>query len=206
MSEERKPMEFKERKMFVMGVQGSGKTEWVKAKLREHFKRPIIWTEHKGDWEKEKGFIYIPSTNEPHKELEEFLTGIKRVQNGDPKIYKKFDVVVIDDFDSMMKGQQLPMILKDLNANHRHESWAGLTMIIIARRLQQAHTDIAETQHYIVVFPFEGETTMNKLHNIDPRIEEKVRELRYKDYRHVIKPLMEEPYIEEPVKLKGVKE
>ena len=193
-------MEFKGRKILAIGIQESGKTEWAKNKIRTQFKHPIVWTEHPNDWEKEDCFIYKPETDNISKELEEFCSTIKRVNTNTDGRFIHFDVVVFDDVDATITNAQYPASLRDLNANHRH--YDKLSMIFICRRPEQLNTNIVESCHYLVCFSVEGENTFNKLRALSKDFEEMVRQLKYKSYRCVIKPIGEQPYFENAVRIK----
>lgn len=190
---------FKSRKVTVAGIQESGKTQWVKHVVKTQFKRPIVYSLNKHDWEKENVFLYIPQDYKG--ELDSFLSMVKKQNGGNGK---SFDAVIFDDFDLAFDGvgsNSLSPILNNLNAMHRHPPWK-IACFFVTRRPQDIPTKIAESSHFNVVFPVEGDNVMKKYRNISETIPPLIEQLKYKDYRYVIKPIGEKPKINNPIPYK----
>lgn len=190
---------FKSRKVTVAGIQESGKTQWVKHVVRTQFKRPIVYSLNKHDWVKENVFLFVPQDYKA--EIDGFLAMVKK-QNGGKN--KSFDAVIFDDFDLAFDGvgsNSLSPILNNLNAMHRHPPWK-IACFFVTRRPQDIPTKIAESSHFNVVFPVEGDNVKKKYKSIDERIWKLVENLRYKDYRYVIKAIGEAPVINSPIPYK----
>ncbi|MCW8965469.1 MAG: hypothetical protein OQK82_02095 [Candidatus Pacearchaeota archaeon] len=191
--------DFTRRKVTIAGIQESGKTEFCKYVLRTQFKRPIVYSLNKHDWEKENVFLFVP---EDYKaDLVGFLNFVHKHNK---KGVKKFDAIFFDDFDLFFDGvnsNSLPPILNNLNAMHRHPPWY-LASLFATRRPQDIGTKVAETSHCNIVFPIEGDNAKKKYNNIDPEIVRCLEKLKYQDWRYVVKWIGKKPYINNPVPFK----
>ena len=189
---------FKRRKVTIAGIQESGKTYFCKHIIKTQFKRPIVYSLNRHDWVNENVFLYIP---EDYKnDLVKFLNFVKKHNK---KGVKRFDLIFFDDFDLFFDGvnsNSLPPILNNLNAMHRHPPWYT-ACFFATRRPQDIGTKIAETSHYNIIFPVEGDNAFKKYKNISNKIIELLKKLKYKDYRFIVKKIGEKPYIHKPVLL-----
>lgn len=181
-------------KITIGGIQGSGKTEYAKH-LAKQFKKVFVLTSN-FDWENEN--VYLRRTSNTREELDKFCDAIKRLFESEE--FDSVDLVIFDDADLLFTSNyDIPKSLKDLHINHRHYK---LALMFITRRPQDIPTPIVESSHYNFVFKVEGDNIKKKYNNIDHRIWFLMEQLKYKDYRCVVKPLGEQPLIQEKINIK----
>lgn len=185
-------MNLKEMKIFVGGIQGSGKTELAKY-LATNFKKAIVFTPHSDDWKKEKVFIY--EAKNPRGDLPEFCNAVKIMAKE-----KKIQLVIFDDADLLFQSNMdIPLSLRDLHINHRHYN---LALMFVSRRPQDIPTPIIESSHYSFILKCEGDNIRKKFNEINPLIWRLVEQIKYKDYKFVIKPIGEAPYLHDKINIK----
>jgi hypothetical protein len=190
-------------KIFVGGIQGSGKSYFTANNLIPSFHNPVIYGVHPSDY-KECGNhakVLIPR-NTTIDELNKNCQLIKKMA-----IKGECDAFVIDEADMFFNSNfdvNKYEHINDLILNHRHykkgypdedNNIKGLAIVIISRRPQDIPTKIIESCRYIVTFAVEGDNVVQKFKRIHPKYEELLKELKYKDYRFVFKEIGHDPVI-----------
>jgi len=165
-------------RVVVVGLPGSGKTYWSKAYVAAWQKANPgkgaliidVMNEYTGE-----GSIYRPENRtEPRDEIE----GLVQTALIDPYIDKKkkrYHLVLFDEasryiFPRVSLGPQFGY----LNDFSRH---MDLTMICVARRFSQVHTDISELAHKLVIFSQTGKNDLERLSQIAEGLDDAVRGL-----------------------------
>lgn len=175
-----------DKKIAVLGIQGSGKTEWVK-NIAKNFKT-IVYTPHLSEWKKTK--VHLAQYNSFLGDLERFIAGIKN---------SKYNVIVIDEFDLVCsKGYILKYHMNDLTINHRHYKKA---LILVSRRPQDIPPKIFETCHYIVAFTLEGFNAIKRLNEIRTGFGDMVKSIPFGSYQYALKEVGKEPVVCDAVEL-----
>ncbi len=161
--------EFKDCKICIFGIQGSGKTVFVEHYLMKKYKNPIIYLMHEEDF-KERGNhvqVLIPKDNEGNvdtsmKTLNQHSKWIK-----EQALKGEIDAFIIDEADLFIlkdfRGMQKFSYFHDLVINHRHY---GLAMIFITRRPQELPTMITEQSAHYFIFHIAGKNVKDHLNRI----------------------------------------
>jgi GTPase SAR1 family protein len=135
-------IDFKDQKVVICGLQGSGKT-YLSKKLVKN-KKVLVFSPHKHDWTDTQVFYY-KCKNYNYDDLEIFLKFAE-------KLAKKNQIegIVIDEADMYFRSNyDLKQNLNNWVLNHRH---IGAFMILITRRPQDIPTKIFESSKFIISF------------------------------------------------------
>ncbi|MBA7475966.1 hypothetical protein ES707_11341 [subsurface metagenome] len=154
----------------VVGLPGSGKSEWAKAAARDTIAAGgrVLVIDVLGEYTKlPKGAIVylVQNMQEPLQEVELLL---KRLIC-DP--YKRtgkqpFDLLICEESSRYFRNQsRLPPNFGLINDVNRHMK---LKVICIARRFVQMHTDIAELAHELIIY---RQTGINDLKRLDDTVQ-----------------------------------
>lgn len=193
----------KETKIFIAGIQGSGKTYFAANKLIPMYDNPIIYGVHPIDYKDCKGIIVVPS-NYTTDELDRTAAIIKM-----KALKGECDCFVIDEADwflcNNLEGLKKYSSLYDLIINHRHykkgyptindEKLKGLGLIFITRRPQSIPTEVMESCEHIFCFAIEGDNVMKKFKSIHPKFEELIPRLSKNKHNFIYKKLGNPPHI-----------
>lgn len=186
-------MEFKTKKVMIVGTGGSGKTIYA-GKLWKQFNNPMAY-DINGDYKKLPGGIsYEP--DDIDGEFNSFLDLYFKITKT-----KKIDALFFDDCDVYINYETAANpIFKDLVVRHRNPKH-NVSLIFISKKPQAIPTLIAENVHYTVIFKIEGFNALNRLHDIDPRLDPLIEEVSKKPFSFIIKKEGEMPLLMPPVKL-----
>jgi len=184
-------MDLKNKKILIIGIQGSGKTVLAKKIAKTNFKKPIAYKVSE-DFDKEGNWVYLYEPNDIYTDLNAFCE--KVIQWGKEK---KIDCVIFDEADLFLPRYLQFNKLKDLILKHRHYN---LALIFITRRMQDIPALIAEQMHYIYAFSLEGDNAIKKLNEIRSGFGDKVKILPYGSYKYYKKEIGKEPQLHEKVK------
>lgn len=200
-------------KIFVGGIQGSGKTYMVANNLIPTFSKPIIYGVHPSDFAQCKGKIVIPN-NYTTAELDRICAIVKQ-----KAIEGECDAFIIDEADWFLPSSREALMqytnLYDLIINHRHykkgypliddKSKTGLALIFVTRRPQSIPTEVIESCEYIITFAIGGENVYRKFRAIDRRFDELLPLLNKDKHNFIFMRIGEEPKIYDAVELRQVK-
>ena len=186
-------MDFKNKKIAIFGVTGSGKTFFARRLLR-FYRSPVIYTVHKEDFigAEDRGHLYVPPK-------ENVLTDLDLVIERTMQLAKegKVDALFIDEADMFFQSNMsMSPAFSDLNINHRHY---GLALILISRRPQDMATRYVESCHYTFIFKLEGANAIQRFKEIDPRIVPLLSQVTYQKHNFVVKEIGEPSYLNDPL-------
>jgi hypothetical protein len=157
------------KRVVVFGLQGSGKTNFVKY-LLSNIQNHIVF-----DTLKEyQGFNrYIPTDRNSTEEFNFFLEQMI--------LKKKVRCIAIDECNRfcLSKPTPLPKGMLDLNDFNRH---LDITLISIARRPTQLHSDLTELAHFKVFFKLAGKNDLQYMAQLHPELPDAVLKLNEFEY------------------------
>ena len=183
-------------KILVCGLQGSGKTYFVKHLLNSKlWKKPIFYVVNKDDGYKDITGIY---TYTPKAPITEFKTFIKFVYNLIQE--RKIDCLVIDEADLFFSNNfEINSFdeFNDIILNHRHFK---LNIVLITRRPQDLPTKIVESCKHIYIFSLEGANALKKFEDIQKNLSLEIRKLDYNKHNFVYKEIAKTGYVCQPIK------
>lgn len=205
-------IDFAEVKVFVGGIQGSGKTYFTTTNLIPSFNNPVVYAMHPSDFsniEHEKLKIVIPS-NYSMEELDKVSAKIKQMA-----INGECDTFIIDEADMFLPNNKETLKKSknfyDLLINHRHykkgypkfddKNLKGLNLTFISRRPQSLPSEAVEQCEHLIVFAIEGDNAIKKLENIDYRFKELLRYLKKDKHNFIHKRVGEKPVLCSSVEL-----
>lgn len=197
-------VDWKGHKTCIFGIQGSGKSMWMMEIYRE-FKHPIVFVVNEDDarkWAKLPG-IYIWKANRatPEKTLADFKTFIETCRKW--AMEGKIDLIIIDEADMFFRSNyDIDPSLNDIVLNHRHMGSAGnegVALWLATRRPQDIPTKIVESSRYLVVFKLEGSNAIDRFKEINPKIPDLIKRLRYDKHDFIFKEIGKDPVIHKPL-------
>lgn len=186
------PEEFNEKKVIVLGTGGSGKTEFSKD-LWKKFKTPIAY-DINGDFKGLPGGVaYNPEDIDG--EFLGFLGMYKQINEK-----RHVDAIFFDDADAYINYQIASSpIFKDLVVRHRNKY--KVTLVFISKRPQNLPTLVVENAHTLVVYKMEGFNALNRLKDVDTRIEPMLDEVYTKPYSWILKKEGQPPELQKAIKI-----
>lgn len=198
------------KKVFVGGIQGSGKTQFTRVLVSTKFKNAIT-LRISDDYDDLKNITQVDAfylSAKQQKELFENMCGeIVKLAKAfkDGKIAKMpYDCLLIEEADLFVQNNfDIGANLNHLILMHRHYD---LSLIMVSRRPQDIPARVLESSHYLFLFKIQGNNVMKYLGNIDSTIpnimEEKVS---FKRHNYIMKELGEKPQLMNPIKSKFIK-
>ena len=178
-------LELNNHKSCIFGIQGSGKTVLAKHLLKG-FRKPIVYRVN-SDFDNENVYLYKPV--DIFKELESFTKWF---------ISSEHDLLILDEADMFFRSNaHIGINFNDLAINHRHY---GKTLILISRRPQDIPTKIVESCRYQFWFKVgDGSNVHRKIKEISQELYDLMQQISFQDYKFIIKPIGETPYIHDKV-------
>ena len=188
----KKMLDLELRKILICGIQQSGKTFFANWITKQFGVKAIVYAIHPEDFKDSPAMIY--AGNSSKETLNKFCKSVKQLA-----ILEKINMFIVDEADLFFTSNfDMAVIpeLHDLILNHAHYN---LSLVFITRRPQDIPTKIAESCHHIIIFKLEGDNAIKKFKEIDPRMLPLIENLKYQDYRFIIKSIGEIPYICEKI-------
>lgn len=194
-----KIVDLRKHKTCIFGIQGSGKTEFIK-KAYQQFKAPIVFVVNKNDdWHTLKN-IYVYQAENRLNVKEEFEFFISQSRKW--ALENKIDAIIIDEADLFFNSNwDIKPELLDLVLNHRHIG-SGIALIFLTRRPQDIPTKIVESSKYLIIFKLEGYNAIQRFKEIDERIPPLIEKISFQKHNFVVKQIGEEPYIHKAIDIK----
>lgn len=190
-------------KIFVGGIQGSGKTYFVSHNLINIFKKPVVYCNHLSDWQHlDKNVTCIVNNIPTMDDLNRVCAKVKLLA-----IEGECDCLVIDEadwfFPNNISALRSYSTAYDLLINHRHykkgyphvdnPNIEGLAIILITRRPQSLPTELTETCEYLITFAIEGDNVIEKFKRIHPDYEVLLPKLKKDLHNCIFKRVGENP-------------
>lgn len=183
-------------KILVCGLQGSGKTFFIKQLLKSKlWKKPIVYVVNKDDGYQDISGIYTYSPKNCITEYKTFIKFCYRLVQD-----KKIDCIVIDEADLFFSSNFEVNAFDELNdliLNHRHY---GCSIVFITRRPQDLPTKIVESCKHIYIFKLEGANALKKFEDIEKGITKKFEYLDYEKHNYAYKQISKPTLIYPPIK------
>jgi len=153
-------LELKEKRACILGLQGSGKTEFGKFLVRQSA-RPFVYDPMDEYGDIPHAITYVPENKTYCPEaINEINEVVKYLLALDPLP----TLFLIDEANRFCPNKKsLPEQIAYLNDESRHLS---LALAFVARRPVQLNTDLVELAHYLVVFSLAGKNDRAYLNDI----------------------------------------
>lgn len=150
-------------RIVVVGLPGAGKTTWTKEYIRSwcaHYGSGALIVDVLAEYSG-PGTIYRPQNRtEPRREIE-MLINEALIKPYQEKARKRYRLVVFDEASRyIFPRMPLGSYFGYLNDFSRH---MDLSMLVVARRFSQIHTDISELAHRLVLFKQTGLNDLKRL-------------------------------------------
>lgn len=190
----------KGRKIFIGGIQGSGKTQAAKYLVRKCFKRGIM-LRFTPDFDDVDNVDRVAREGDPVEQMRAIARFL--IREGEAFMEKgvkpTYDVWVIDEADLIMRSGLLQLDeMHDIVAMHRHY---GIAVIFVTRRPQDIPAKIVESCQFQLYFPIEGKNVRSHVASVDDRIITEMDKISYGDYRFIFKEIGKEPVIHKKLPL-----
>ena len=173
-------------KLFVFGLQGSGKTYFSREVVKANNYTVLVWGAHKHDFEGEPdNFILY---NEPHtkENFEEFIRLAKEMCKK-----KVIDGVFIDEFDMLFKSNfDIGDNFNDIVLNHRHYN---MFLIGISRRPQDVPAKIRESARHTVCFALDSPNAKKVFNDLYKGMGDQIGQLQYEKHECLYKTIGKTP-------------
>ena len=158
------------RRVCIFGLQGSGKTNFLKNTMTG-IKKPLIYD----PLHEYSGFHrYLPAHRDYSEESQEELNRVIRTQITEKKRGRP-SFFAIDEANRYCPNRRpLPDMVEDLNDFNRHYK---IALGFIARRPTQLNTDLVELAHYLIIYNLTGKNDYQYLEAISEGLGDAVRAL-----------------------------
>jgi len=169
-------LDLREKRACIFGLQGSGKTEWLRWLCR-NAERPFIVDPLEQFQDIPHAVAYVPK----HKVYgPEAIAEINKVIKYMLGLNPRPTLFAIDEANRWCPNKRpLPEMVSYLNDEQRH---LGLALSFIARRPAQLNTDLTELAHYLVIFSLAGKNDRQYLNDVSASLGDKAVKLPWHDF------------------------
>lgn len=194
--------DFKNQKVFIGGIQGSGKTVFARWLVKNRYSRAIGIRETK-DFDDIPNMVLVERGQSDRlvaiEHIAKMLVEIGREVEEGKRTKHEFEALVIDEADLYFKSNfDIGHYMSDLVAMHRHYK---IALVFITRRPQDIPAIIRESCRYSVYYKISGTYVMRALRDIHPDIPELIEQLDYDKHNFVLYELGRPPVLHKPVPL-----
>jgi DNA helicase HerA-like ATPase len=192
---------FRGAKIFIGGIQGSGKTELGKFLVKKHF-RKVVSIRVTRDYDSIPNMVLI----QPSKNHADDLESLAKYLREQGKLYESgripempYDCLLVDEADLFFSTNfDIRENMNDLILLHRHYD---LAIVFITRRPQDIPARIHESCRHQFYFKIEGKNVSARLSGIDETLPSYVEKLDFDKHNFVYKELGREPIVHKALKL-----
>jgi len=169
-------LDLKEKRICIFGLQGSGKTEWLRFLCR-NAERPFIYDPLDQFGDIPHALTYVPK----HKTYcPEAIAEINKVLRWALAQKEPPTLLAIDECNRWCPNRKpLPEMIGYLNDEQRH---LHLALAFIARRPVQLNTDLTELAHYLILFSLAGKNDRQYLNDLADGLGDRVVKLPWHDF------------------------
>lgn len=169
-------LDLHEKRVCIFGLQGSGKTEWMRWLCRNS-ERPFIVDPLEQYQDIPHAVAYVPRNKTYGPES---VAEINRVVKHMLTLSPRPTLFAIDEANRVCPNKRpLPEMVSYLNDEQRH---LHMALAVIARRPVQLNTDLPELAHYLVCFSLAGKNDRQYLNDIAAGLGDKVVKLPWHDF------------------------
>lgn len=193
--------DLKSHKLCIFGIQGSGKTEWIRRMYGTQFKKPIVFSVNEDDdWEKMPNiYVYKAKITKLEEEVKLFTKKCREWARAG-----KIDLIIFDEADLFFQTNwDLNEDMTDIVINHRHmgvrERGHGVAVWFATRRPQDIPTKIVEQSRHLVIFKIEGVNALKKFDEIHPDLKRIINGLSYTRHNFIYKEIGQKPILCSPL-------
>jgi len=182
---------FKEKRIILIGMQGSGKTTIAKKIIRA-FKNPLVYGVYSEEWEKEPNKIKMTIPKSFSAEaFNEFSEGLiqEQIKN------KTYDALFVDDADLFFTNN-----LNNFESTNRlfiSMRQLGLSLVLASKRPQNLSTKTYENADLIFNFAVEGVNVKKYLENLHEKMKILLPKLSREKHNFILKEIGKEPVLYE---------
>ncbi len=198
-------MKWKEQKSVIVGLNGSGKTEFGKYIVDKNFKRAVWVLVNNDDLKnmpKNVSVVLSSDSLNRTKELDNIIKNVIVLAKEN-----KVDALIIDEADLFLGNNAEVMKspnVRDLIVLQRHH---GLAVVCMSRRPQDLPTKLYETADNVIIFASRNSDNVDKkLKAIDRELPKMVAKLKKGDYKFIVSEIGEKPKLFNPIPLTKLKE
>lgn len=202
-------VKFKNQKTVILGMNGSGKTEFGKWLCATQFKRPVWFLVNHDDLKgMPKNVVIAFSETKTIKELNQTVEAVMKLAEEN-----KVDAIIIDEADLFLDNNadvDKYQAIRELVILQRHKN---LSVVVMSRRPANLPTKLYETSDNVVIFASpRSDNVERKFKSLDKELPEMVSTLQKGDYRYIIFTVGKIPQFYNPIpyketqKVKGGKE
>jgi len=169
-------LDLHEKRVCIFGLQGSGKTEWLRWLCRNS-ERPFIVDPLEQYQDIPHAIAYVPK----HKVYSpEAIAEINQVVKYMLTLNPRPTIFCLDEANRWCPNKRpLPEQLSYLNDEQRH---LNLALAFIARRPAQLNTDLTELAHFLVVFNLAGKNDRQYLNDLAENFGDQAVKLPWHDF------------------------
>jgi hypothetical protein len=195
----------KEKKIFVAGVTGSGKTYFTENHLLKGFKTPLVITPHEEDYTKAHKGVLVHhlkpySTDNLNRFIKDYVEPLAKKGEIDAFFIDEADMIIPKSIQLLQMSYSK---IYDMFINHRHwkkQNGLGLALGCITRRPQEMNTMFIEQSHHLFIFALEGKNVNQHLSAIHKDFDILLPKLDVDKHNFIHKQLGKAPAIHEPIK------
>jgi len=178
--------DFREKKVIILGIQGSGKTHFAK-KLLSTFSRPFVYRVTSDyDYMETPTLVFKPT--DKYLDLDLFLITGKRLGS-----QKKIDALVLDELDLFTTESRLEQgELNEWVLLHRHNNAA---FVGISRRPQDIPGKVFESAHYVINFALDAPACTRKFCDLHADYEHLLPMLSIEKHNFIVKEVGKPPVL-----------
>jgi len=191
-------MKFKNKKTTIVGMNGTGKTEFAKYLARNVYERPAWVLVNEDDYRNmPKNVLSVLLNDTSGKELNQTLGTLFELAKEN-----KIDAVVVDELDLFATNDSDLDKYPNLNKFVVLQRHSNVALVGVGRRPARIPTTMFETSDNIIIYPsLNSDNTEKKLKSLHRELPEMHQQMRKGDYRYIAFEPGHEPKLKNPIPL-----